>query len=115
MSTTQYKQVPADNPMTVVIRNIIGHDACFNYRINMSGSDYTLYANNDYKSVPDKGDTFGIVAQVVRLAQVINSGVTHIRVTSHVIDVLFSPAIAASDQEELLLKAIRAAGVGIAC
>lgn len=115
MSITQYKQPPAAHPLTVVFRHIVGAEANFNYRINMSGTDYNLYANNDFKSIPHEGDVFGIVEHVVRLAQLLNSGATLIRVESHSISVIFSAAIAYADQDTLLRKAIRAAGVGIAC
>lgn len=108
-----YERPAAAHPMIVRIST---SRACasFNYRINRAG-DYNLDVRSEYGPIPEKGDVFGIVAHLVRLARLANSGVAVITVTPHSVFVSFSEAVPPHEQKELLRKAIRAAGLGVAC
>lgn len=102
--------IPASSPARFSVIDAVGRSPQLrcNYQLNQSGGAYMLYSNKAFKQIPEGGDPFGIVHQVVALASLRDSGVVSVRVDSHEIGIIFS--VAPDDSAEIFRRALRRAG-----
>lgn len=99
-------------PMGVLQARCFGGDSLlqhgeFDRRISEAGSSYDLYDTNYFAGIPENGDLFGIVAQLVTLANLADSGVVRIGTKARGVTAHFSAATTKVHRQNFVPRALR--------